>query len=1391
MNTTPKPVSSRRAWWVALAAVAATVLVVGSGIGWLMRSEGGSAWLLARVPGLTVAGTAGRLAGGPFAAERLEYRLGTRNLTVQGLAWKDAIWSWRPHAGAWIGLTLSELRITQVIIASSSPAQVPSTQAAAPPTTLRLPLALTLQGARIDALHIDGQAPLLDISANATLGAHDGALHRLDDLAFTWDRASVRASGTLASDAPFNLEVQTELRSRVTREGAAAPWQARATVRGPLAALALRAELGSAPGAALQVDANLQPFAAWPVASLAATTQDLDLARLASGLPTTRLTGRADIDSRGLDAPIAARIALLNAQSGRWDQQRLPIAGLELELSGQPRDRTRLTVKRFALQLAAGAGRVEGGGEWQGASAQLDLRLHGVRPALLDLRAPAMTLAGSATVRAAGLPWPDGSTAAAAGQSLQARLTLDGTHDTRSALPVQINVQADAERNGAAWRVELRDGLARSGDARAQASVAVQRSADGAWALRSRGELAGFDPALWFPGLGTEAHAVAWRRGPNRLAGTWQADLRAGAATAPVDDPAAQLLAWRGDVEVDLRDSLVAGMPLHGHVKFDGRDPGWGVNADLQVAANHATLRGRMAQRPDDDRWRIEVDAPALAALQPLLGVQATGAEPRAADGAAAGSQLGGQLSGQLQLQGRWPAITVGADLRASTLQVGSLRAARVQAKLQAGPDAQAALTAQLDVDQASIDAWSLDTLQLRLDGSLAEHRLTLDLQSPLRPPAWTDPWLGGSASGSQLLARAQGRWQNAEARSGGLPGRWLGQGLEVEARGRGTTANAAAWLRARDLRLQLQFDEQGRVQAASAEPGRIEALGAALRWTDAQWHAAGATAPTQATLDAQLEPLLIAPWLMRVHPAAGLGGDLMLAGHARLALGAQVAVDVVLERSSGDLTLTDDTGTQAFGLTDLRLGLAAQDGIWHFTQALAGANMGVLAGAQSLRLPREATWPRPDTAMQGVLEWQIADLGAWAPFTPAGWRLSGTLRTGAALGGTFGAPEVTGTLSGQRLAVRNLLQGVDVRDGELALSLRGDQATIERFVFKGGAGELRLTGAASLGAQPSAKLQLEAERFQLLGRIDRRIVTSGNATLTLKPQTLDLDGRFRVDEGLFDFSRTDAPSLDSDVQVRGGRTPSKGADVADPPAGSSASPRAAKVALQVDLGDQLKVRGRGLDTRLHGNLTLSTPGGRLSVNGSVRTEAGNYAAYGQKLTIERGQLLFNGPVDNPRLDILALRPNLDMRVGVLVSGSAQLPRVRLYSEPEMSDTDTLSWLVLGRAPDGLARADTALLQTAALALLAGEGESPNQTLLANIGLNDFSVRQTESGDVKETVVTVGKQLSRNWYVGYERGINATAGTWQLIYRVAQRLTLRAQAGEDSALDAIWTWRWN
>jgi translocation and assembly module TamB len=38
--------------------------------------------------------------------------------------------------------------------------------------------------------------------------------------------------------------------------------------------------------------------------------------------------------------------------------------------------------------------------------------------------------------------------------------------------------------------------------------------------------------------------------------------------------------------------------------------------------------------------------------------------------------------------------------------------------------------------------------------------------------------------------------------------------------------------------------------------------------------------------------------------------------------------------------------------------------------------------------------------------------------------------------------------------------------------------------------------------------------------------------------------------------------------------------------------------------------------------------------------------------------------VGDPRLDILALRPNIDNQAGVMITGSALSPRVRLYSNP-------------------------------------------------------------------------------------------------------------------------------
>jgi len=45
-----------------------------------------------------------------------------------------------------------------------------------------------------------------------------------------------------------------------------------------------------------------------------------------------------------------------------------------------------------------------------------------------------------------------------------------------------------------------------------------------------------------------------------------------------------------------------------------------------------------------------------------------------------------------------------------------------------------------------------------------------------------------------------------------------------------------------------------------------------------------------------------------------------------------------------------------------------------------------------------------------------------------------------------------------------------------------------------------------------------------------------------------------------------------------------------------------------------------------------------VTANGEIQVAQGTYTYYGKKLDITRGRLIFNGPLDNPTLDVLALR---------------------------------------------------------------------------------------------------------------------------------------------------------
>jgi translocation and assembly module TamB len=213
--------------------------------------------------------------------------------------------------------------------------------------------------------------------------------------------------------------------------------------------------------------------------------------------------------------------------------------------------------------------------------------------------------------------------------------------------------------------------------------------------------------------------------------------------------------------------------------------------------------------------------------------------------------------------------------------------------------------------------------------------------------------------------------------------------------------------------------------------------------------------------------------------------------------------------------------------------------------------------------------------------------------------------------------------------------------------------------------------------------------------------------------------------------------------------------------------------------------------------LTLKTEGRELAprLTGELHTVNGTYRAYGQRLNIEEGTLRFSGAYDNPALDIRALRPNLTQEVGVQISGTAQLPVVRLYSDPDMPDADKLSWLVLGHAGSN-GGAETAMLQQAAMALLAGNGKAPVEGLINAFGLDEVSLGRAATTNLDgstgtEATVKLGKRISRDFYVAYESSLAGAMGTFYVFYDLSRRFTLRGQSGAQNAVDLIFTTRYD
>ncbi len=357
--------------------------------------------------------------------------------------------------------------------------------------------------------------------------------------------------------------------------------------------------------------------------------------------------------------------------------------------------------------------------------------------------------------------------------------------------------------------------------------------------------------------------------------------------------------------------------------------------------------------------------------------------------------------------------------------------------------------------------------------------------------------------------------------------------------------------------------------------------------------------------------------------------------------------------------------------------------------------------------------------------------------FSPDIVRPTGLIEGHVSLRGTRGTPSLGGDAKLSNFKGEFPALGLTFDQGSGSFIAQPDGSARITAQANSGKGTLFVDGGLSwFGDAQPLKLHIHGENVLLSNTPELRIVANPNLDFTLAAAAMQLRGTVHVPEADLDLERLDrGTSVSEDVVVL---------DPADPEEGPS-SPL--DMDLTVSLGDNVRMAGFGLKGGLGGKMQVwARPGREMTANGALEV-SGRYKAYGQDLTITRGNLNWNfNPVSDPRIDIRAERRVGDVTAGIDVTGRAQSPRVDVWSDPAMSQSEALAFLVLGRSLTGASSDQTQQVNAASAALSAGSGLLASQ-LGAKLGLDDAGVSQSRA--LGGSVIGFGKYISPKLYVGY------------------------------------------
>lgn len=414
------------------------------------------------------------------------------------------------------------------------------------------------------------------------------------------------------------------------------------------------------------------------------------------------------------------------------------------------------------------------------------------------------------------------------------------------------------------------------------------------------------------------------------------------------------------------------------------------------------------------------------------------------------------------------------------------------------------------------------------------------------------------------------------------------------------------------------------------------------------------------------------------------------------------------------------------------------------------------------------------DMPLRGELKVRTAELGFVTLYAPQIDRAAGRLETDLALSGTAGTPLIDGTI---RLADAELDQyqvNLALREANLNARLQGNGLEFDGTA-RVGEGRMRTHGKLEWReAMPYGKLHLEGERLRVADVPEARIDASPNLDFEIEGRRITASGKVEVPYAKIqptDLRNAVRSSADEIIVGEKAQDPTKRFQVVTD--------------IELKLADRVSIDTSGLTGRLVGNLRVRSGQDEMTRGqGELLVEEGKYVAYGRKLDIQRGRLIFTGgPVGNPGVDIRAVKQFPEVVAGVNVRGTLLQPRLTFFSEPSLPQSQIFSLILAGGSLSSATQGPTR--QTGGGGeLLAQGGAILASQFGERVGIEDVSV---ESNMSNETSLVLGKYLSPRLYVSYGISLAESINTLKMRYSLNDHWTIRSEVGEARGADLVFT----